>query len=285
MNPILNKQNSPENIRLLKASSVAYKKAKLWEILITDFLIILAIAYPVYYIYSTNEKIKLALFGCSFFLTILIQLFTNSFKGNTSKGALFKEEFDVSIFELPWKTTLRKPDQAEVSKYSLEYKGKEIKNWYSTKLSSNISHNVAVAICQRINTGWDIELRKTYRSWLKGFLIAYSIGLFCFFVLLKVDGLTIFLIGFSILSFYTHLFSLISGHSLVIQKRENISKKLDEIIISKKHITTNELRDIQDEIYLTRQEPAKVPDFFFNLYKKQMNLEFEDYIETVNRIY
>ena len=150
---------------------------------------------------------------------------------------------------------------------------------------TSISHNITVAICQRINTGWDIELRKTYSNWLKGLLIAYSVGLFSFFVILKIDGYTIFLISFSILSFYIHFISLINGHSLVIEKREYISKKLDEIILSKKHIATNELRDIQDEIYLTRQEPAKVPNVFFNLYKKKMNLEFEDYIETVNRIY
>jgi SMODS-associating 4TM effector domain len=284
-NPILNKQNDKNNIRLLKASNVAYKKAKFWEILITNFLIFLSIAYPIYYVYSTNPSIKLALFGCSFFLTIFIQLFNYSFKGNTSKGALFKEEFDVTIFDLPWKTTLKKPDQADVSKYSLEYKGSEIKDWYSTILSPNISHNIAVSICQRTNTGWDIDLRKIYRSWLKGHLILYSIGLFIFFVLTKSDGQTIFLISFSILLFYTHFITLINGHTLVIEKRENISKKLDEFILSGKHFTTIELRDIQDEIYNTRQESAKVPDLFFKLYKKKMNKEFEDYIETVNRIY
>jgi hypothetical protein len=102
---------------------------------------------------------------------------------------------------------------------------------------------------------------------------------------MKVDGLTIFFSAFSILSFYTHFLSLIRGHSSAIEKREFISKHLDEIIRSKQDISIERLRDIQDEIYSTRQESAKVPNFFFELYRKQMNEVAEDYINSVNEIY
>lgn len=208
-NSIVSKQNDPENIKLLRASTVAYSNAKAGEIKITYFLLFLAIAYPFCYLFIKDENIKLGLFGCSFLLTILIQIFTSSFKGNTSKGAIFKEEFDTIIFNLPWKSTLKKPDRREVLHFSQLYKGDEIKDWYSPNLSTNIDSNIAVAVLQHSNTSWDIELRKAYRKWLIYFIVIYSIVLFGFFVVLKTDAMTIFLLLFSLLSF-----SLISFHSL-----------------------------------------------------------------------
>lgn len=285
MNLILNNQNSPEMIKLLKASAAAYTIAKGGEIKITYFLLFLSVAYPLVYIFTNDDNLKQILFGCSFLITVLVQVFTSSFKSNTSKGAIFKEEFDTSLFNLPWKSTIKKPDHRQVAHYSQLYKGIESENWYSPNLSPTIPHNSAVAILQHTNTSWDIELRKKYRRWLSNFLLCYSITLFATFVIKRTDGLTIFLLLFSLLSFYTHFISLIRGHSGVIEKREAISKHLDEIVRIRRSIHTDELRDIQDEIYTTRQEPAKVPNFFFRWNQKQMNMEAEEYIQEVNELY
>jgi len=285
MNEIIKKQNDEDALKLLKASIVAYAKAKYWEIRITYFLIFLAFAYPVYYVFVKDKDIQLILFGCSFLLTVLIQLFYNTFKGNTTKGAILKEIFDVYVLGIPKKTTTKNIDHGEVSKLSLEYKGEEPINWYSINLSEYIPNNFAIAIIQHSNSNWDLELRKSYRDWLKGFLIFYSITLFAFFVIMKVDGRTQFSIGFSILSFYTYFFTLIRGQSAVIEKRDSVSKKLDEIILKKINISPEEIRDIQDEIFVTRQEPAKIPEFFFRRFKKKMIAQSEDYIAAVNKIY
>lgn len=284
-NRIIQNQNDPELIKLLRASTVAYTKAKTWEITISYFFIFLSILYPISYLLIPDESIKLTLFGCSFFLSLIVEIITSSLNNNTSKGAIFKEEFDTSLFNLPWKSTLSKPDHSEVSEFSLQYKGKEIKDWYSCNLLPSIPHNISIAIFQHTNTSWDIGLRKKYSNWLKNILISYSIILISILVILNVDGLTWFFIAFSILSFYTHFLSLIRGHKSTIEKREVISKHLDEIIRIKQSITTEDLRDIQDEIFSTRIETSKVPNFFFKLYKKRMNAIAEDYIESTNRIY
>jgi len=285
MHKILEYQNNPAFIKLLKASSVAYSKSKVWEIRFSYSLIFLAFAYPISYILIKDETIKISLFGFSFFLTLLNIILTNTLKCNTTKGAIFKEEFDTKIFNLPWKSTLKMPDHTEVSILSLQFKGKDIKDWYSCSLLPTIPHNTAVAILQHSNTSWDIELRKSFKNLIIVLLASHSILLFLFFVIMKVDGLTIFFIAFSILSFYSHFISLIRGHSSAIEKREFISKHLDEMIRSKLDISIENLRDIQDEIYSTRQESAKVPNFFFRFYQKRMNAIVEDYIDSVNEIY
>jgi hypothetical protein len=76
MNPILNNQNNDENLKLLKASTVAYTEAKAGENRITYFLVLLAIIYPLSYLLIGNENIKLALFGCSFLLTVIVLIFS-----------------------------------------------------------------------------------------------------------------------------------------------------------------------------------------------------------------
>jgi hypothetical protein len=193
--------------------------------------------------------------------------------------------FDVYVLGIPKKTTSKNIDHGEISKLSLEYKGEEPLNWYSLNISSNIPRNIAIAIIQHSNSNWDLELRKSYRDWLRGFLILYSIALFGFFVLMRVDGRTQFSIGFSILSFYSQFFTLIRGQYSVIEKRESISEKLDQIIRKKKILKMEEIRDIQDEIFITRQEPAKIPEFFFMWHKSKMIAQSEDYIDSINKIY
>jgi len=285
MNEILKKQNDNEHIKLLRASASAYKSAKSGEISVTYSLLFLSIAYPVAYIFIKDETTKLILFGGSFSITVFVLLFSGVFKGNTSKGALFKEEFDTSLFDLPWKSTLKRPDHSEVSHYSNLYKGNAIIDWYSPNLSQAIPNNIAITVLQHSNTSWDIQLRKTYRKWLIYLLVAYSAFLAILIVVKGVHPLTVFLLLFSLLSFYSHFATLIRGHSAAIDKREAISKHLDEIIQNKRYISIDELRDVQDEIYVTRQESAKVPNFFFEWYKEQMNNDSEDYIKSVNAIY
>lgn len=285
MHPILSTQNNQKLIRLLEASTVAYTRAKRWEVIITYFLIFLAVAYPITYIYLKNDHVKYTLFGSSFLLTVIIQVFIDKFKGNTSRGAIYKEEFDVDLFHLPWKSTLKKPNPTEVEKLASVYTGNAIKDWYSPNLSATLPDHIAIAILQHSNTSWDIVLRKMYRQLLIYFLIIYSLLLMIVFIIKHVDPLTIFLTLFSVLSFYTHFISLIRAHTAVIKKRKAICDHLDGILKNKKEIKLSELRDIQDEIYMTRQESTKVPNFFFRWNQKKMNEAAEEYIREVNGIY
>jgi hypothetical protein len=186
---------------------------------------------------------------------------------------------------LPWKSTLKKPDNDETLRLALQYKGREIKDWYSTNLSEKIPHNMAVAVLQHSNTSWDIQLRRKFRNLIIFLLGLYTVLLILFVELMGVDNLTKFYIAFSLLSSYTYFLVLIREHSSAIQKRKFISDHLDEIIQNKRPVSIAHLRDIQDEIYNTRQESAKVPNFYFRWNKKEMEAISEAYIESVNKMY
>jgi hypothetical protein len=285
MSKLTDRQNEPELLKILEASSSAYHNAKIGEIIITYVLIVLALAYPICYVLIPNEKIKLCLFICSFFLSVFVMVFSSFIKGNTSKGALLKEQFDCKLFLLRPKSTVEQIDSAEISKLSLGYKGKPIRDWYSVNVSESMVEETQIAVHQHSNTSWDIALRKKYRFWLITFLIIYTVLLWVFLISQNVPSQTIFLLHFSILSFYSHFTGLIKGHTAAIKKRSAISKTLDKIICEKRFVLQQQLRDIQDEIYLTRLEAAKVPDFFFRWFKKEMDAVNEDYISSINLIY
>lgn len=278
-------QNKPENLRLLEASSVAYSKSKLGENTITYLLLFLSITYPIVYLELKNDSVKIVLFGLSFVIAVLIQLLYSIFKNNTCKGALFKEEFDTFLFNLPWKSTIKRPDRREVLQLALQYNGKEIKDWYSTNFSDKIDNNTVVAILQYSNTWWDIELRKSYHTWLNIILVLHTIFLLLCLFFFSPDFMTIFLLLFSLLAFYIHLINIIRGNSEVIEKRTSIAHHLDTKIQNKEPLSTSELRDIQDEIYYTRQQSIKVPNFLFRKYQSKLNKVIETYIEEVNRNY
>jgi uncharacterized RDD family membrane protein YckC len=283
--PILNTQNDPGLLKLLKASTVAYTRAKRGEIIVTFVLVLISVAYPFAFVYLPTGNAANMLFACSFVLTILMMALSGFFNGNTLRGAVFKELFDIALFGLPWKSTIKKPAIYETMVYADSYKGKEIANWYSTELSVSIPHNTAVAVLQFSNTRWDILLRKLYSRWLFILIVAYTASVAVLVTCRHTDWLTIFLIYFSVLPFYTHFIGLVNGQRVTIGKRQAISIHLDELIRSKRDITIGELRDVQDEIFITRQEPAKVPNFFFHVYRRKLEVVNDQYIAEINRIY
>ncbi len=282
---LLTKQNDEQHTLLLMASSSAYRSAKRGEIFITSFILFLSYAYPITYVLLKDDTTRLILFGCSFILNISILIFSGILKDNTSKGASFKEEFDVSLFGLPRKSTLKIPGTAEIAKYALKYKGKKPADWYSVNLSESLPDSIAIASFQHTNTSWDIKLRKKYRHCLIGYMIVYTIALAALLVIKQVDFLTVFFTMFSVFMFYSHFVTLVRGHSSAISRREEISAYLDSVIFKERRADIHQLRDIQDEIYYTRQESAKVPDFFFKLNRNAMDKEAELFISKVNGAY
>ena len=280
------KQNLPENIELLKASNVAYNNAKLNEFKFSYVFLGLSILYPIAYILLKDyEDFKLGLFAVSLCLTVLYQLFIDWFSGNTIMGALLKEEFDVNVFGLPKKFMLAELEPVDVSRMAEKYKGSEIKDWYSTKISGAISKNTTIAICQRVNCKWDVDLRKEFNKLLFTFVISHFFIMIVLGFLVIQDFITSFLLIFSLSSVYTHFITMIRGNFSVIKKRDKIITKLDSYINHKIDFTTENLRDVQDEILNVRQEPAKVPDFYFKKFNMKFQQYHEKYIERVNKIY
>jgi len=286
MHHILAHQNDTGQINLLKASSVAYKKAKSKEFLFTYALCFLAIGYPAVYIFIKNEDLKHLLFALSLLITIGSWVTADYFKGNTTKGALLKEQFDIALFKIPWRFVLRNPEPDDVVlELAGEYKDVPIKDWYPSNLSDKVPQNTAIAICQRISCAWDIRLRERFNIVLYFILGIYTFAVLILWAFKSVDGRTVFLLYFSTLSFYSHLITMIRGHRGAIKKRKEITSKLDIYIDNKKDFKEQDLRDIQNELYYIRQEPSNIPDYYCRLYNPKIARLFSEYVENINGLY
>lgn len=285
MHPVLERQNDADAILLLKASAVAYKKAKSKEFLFTYGLCFLALAYPAVYIFIKDENLKHSLFAFSLLITIGTWVTADYFKGNTTKGAHLKEQFDIYLFRLPWRFILKKPEQDDIVDLASQYKDLPIRDWYPPNISEKIPANTAIAICQRISSSWDIRLREYFNIVLYFVLGAYTFSVLLLWAFNSVDSRTVFLLYFSTLSFYTHFITMIRGHKGAIKKRKDITAKLDNNIEKKTAFTDSDLRDVQNELYYIRQEPSKVPDYFCKRFNPKIGQLFKDYVERINKIY
>ena len=288
MHELLINQNNLKMAALLEASSMEYRSAKTFELWVSRVLIFLSIAYPIVYLVAKDPIFKNTLFAFSFILTVLVLIFSDKIKGNTTRGALYKEEFDTLLFGLRWKNTLEHPiehDAFELSYFYYKKQGMHISDWYSTNISPNLPNYVVIALAQYSNSTWDKALRQKYLDMIYIGIGLYTLTLLIILFVTRQQTLTIFLVFFSLLSFYSHFITIIRGHISVINKRNILAHKLDKRIRSKHYISSEELRDFQDEIYLTRKETAKVPDRFFKSNKKEMNDIIEEYITEINKLY
>ena len=278
-------QNQTENIELLKASNVAYTNAKSNEFKFSYVFIALGVLYPIAYILLKSEDVKHGLFAVSLCMTVFYQLFVNWFKGNTTLGALLKEEFDINVFGLPRKFLNSDLEPIDIGRLAKQYEGGEIKDWYSPNIKGKIPKNTIIAICQRINCKWDIDLRREFNKLMILIVITHFIVMLILGFLVIREFLTTFLLMFSLASCYTHFITMVRGNFSAISKRGKIIVKLDSYINHKKDFLTENLRDVQDEILSARQEPAKVPDFYFKKFNHQFQLDHEKYIELINKLY
>lgn len=286
MHPELSHQNNPDLVKYLKASTVAYNNAKSKEFLFSWVLFFLTIAYLLLYLFfKTNDYAKFILSIVSLFITIISWIIAGYFKGNTSKGALYKEKFDTLLYKLPWKFMLTPPDNVEVVKLANSYKGKVISDWYPNDISASIPKHTAIAICQRVSSGWDIELRTRYRAILIGICVVHPFCIFLLWSYFSTDGKLLFSIYFACMSFYTHLITLIRGNTGTINKRQKIVNKLDSYINDKKEFAIDNLRDVQDEIYSAREEPSKVPNSISRRFNANLKALFIDYVADINKTY
>jgi hypothetical protein len=99
-------------------------------------------------------------------------------------AARIQEAFDCSVLDLPWNELKvgGRPEDEDVHAASLNHRGgsedEGLKNWYPVAVGE-LPLPLGRIICQRANLRWDAALRRRYRSWLAGILIACCVIISC----------------------------------------------------------------------------------------------------------
>lgn len=281
MTNIAQAQNTPEHLRLLVAQAELYSEAKRIRIARLFISVVLAVAAPPITLLVPHSDVVLAGVG---FLWMLATYFP--FRGlqqeKVTRAAKIQEQFDTELFGLPWNTMLAgqhvKPEVIFEAERVSHEDPQRFHNWYSDP--GTLPYPLAVLLCQRANAVWDWRLRRHYATrvaWLIGAVLVADVLI----GLLVRQSLDAFLFGLLIPT----VPALQQGIETVLAHRESAAEKeelaeritdLWEVSLRDPDVVTREqLRQIQDRIYILRKEGPLVPDRWYKWLQKHYQADMD----------
>ena len=284
MNNIAVKQNEDEMLSLLKLQRFQYNNISKISTLNLILSVVLPIILSIIGLFDLQENVVLYinLIGA---VCIFICLFLDTrIKELKNKAAQVQYIFDINLFEWEQNSLISNLLITELISIAQKNKIKSLtglENWYS--VDKNLSVNDAIFSCQQQNIRWDKKLRKKYMNLIN---IGCSV-----FVLLIVSFAILSDISFNVLWSYIFLIMPIFTYCIVftITTKSNL-KDQDELINTfnqyknKKTISNKDLISLEEKIFYYRKDLVKIPNWFFNLYRKEMQEEANNYAKVESEL-
>lgn len=284
MNNINTKQNSEELLNLLKLQRYKYNKVSKISTLNFILSVITPIVISLIGLFNIPNNVVSYINYIGAVCVIICLWLSTRIKTIKEKAATVQYLFDVKLFGFKTNSFIcnNTTEILALSKDKRIQKLKGLENWYSIK--DNLDMNTAIFSCQQQNIRWDSKLRKIY--------------LFCIVTICFISIFTIVSIGIlknlQLNTLWTYVFLLIPiisyCVSLFFSTIDNIrqQKELNNICSTyktKKDITTKELISFEEKIFYYRKDLIKIPNWFFNIFKRSMQKEADEYSEVESEIY
>ena len=297
MNTLLQDQNNPSFIRLLKAQWIAYNNAKKYQIIdVISFLIALSPTVLFFIDFSdSNEDISkltkvtsiLAIAGV---VWSLISIFSQSFiDKQTQIGATIQDQFDTQLFKLETNSILigNWIETSQIVQLSKKYSKEDLKNWYSINIPDDIDNYASVLLAYKCNTIYSKSQRRKYVNFLKIILVIYYGGLISVSLYNDIKVFDLFLLLAPSISALVYIAQTIYSQNGIILTYEKINILVEEKYRSFKATqvipTGTELRQIQDLFYTQRLISNKVPTWFYKIFKEKTEEVVNESIEIMTK--
>lgn len=274
MSRITERQNSEENIRLLVAQAELYSTAKRIRLVRLGVSGLLAIAAPILALFVPHSAEPMA--GIGFFWGVLTYFpFRAAQFTKTRQAATVQEQFDTTLFDLPWAKFLvgdRVPPEIihEAERKSTEDPAR-FRNWYSDP--GALPYPLDVLLCQRANMVWDWRLRRHYAgyvAWLIASIILIDVAI-AFWLHQSVAD---FLLGLFIPTApaLQQLGESVMAHRESAGEKEELARHIavlwDGGLREPGTVTKELCRQIQDRIFALRNNSPLVPDRWYTWLKR-----------------
>lgn len=267
MNNIVKEENKQENIELLQAQAAVYvdiQKTSIKYFCINVLIPILLVGAKILCpnIGWLNTITWIVSLVCSFASVIVL----SAIRKKKTLAASIQQLFDSRVLGLKLNNNLILPPKESIEKYKVIKTRKEgdFANWYNPRIA-NYTSSKGRLLAMSENLNFDHGLRFYY--------LVFSISLSLFSVLIGLYLLVhydfSFLIPFSAL--YIWLFRMIYCLSSNINENKNIKEKFQKILnmsISGKNPSITDFKFLQEMIFNFRKSAFKVPDWFFHLMRK-----------------
>jgi len=277
---IKDRQNEAESILFIRAQRKAYSIAKnyyLFRMALSILWPILAIIIFINFEKNTSNLI-LIISSIIVVLTFSIEYFEKYY---TRLGAVIQEQFDTMIFDIKWNEPIcgEKIKKEVILQLAQKEKTKEdlLKDWYSGIEDDENSKFILKA--QRMNVSWTSQQKKIFSKillllFLLSLISITTLGIMQnlllseYFILLFFPSLSLFLyLAKGVIDFYQQFRDLDRLNTYICNLQ------------NKKHVTIEELRKVQDSIFIYGRVPNNIiPD---KLYWK-LRESFEKVFKQIN---
>mgnify|MGYP000434069526 FL=1 len=272
-NNIVELQNRPENIKMLKAMRHLYSKVgkltKYYFIFCVLFPIVISFAKP--FISSEDYQVLFHFMIAYNLLSLMAGLWLEcKIKKERVLAAKIQQQFDCNVFELQWNryTFGAQPSLEDINSNAKSSNDEDFLNWYDRDVDI-VDRMLAVIICQRINLTYDVALRKKFLCSLT------IISIIILIIILGIafyedEGLrtTIVFVAVPLIPVIRWFFSTRKANSDNIEKCERIKKIIDDYLEEYRNngivFSDIDLCEIQNCIYEHRKTAFKIPDFIYN---------------------
>jgi hypothetical protein len=270
-------QNSPDSVTLMRAITVAHRRAQRAQ---TSSLIVsgalaalsvLAAAVP-------SLATAIALLGAAWAVAYSVLVVPWSYRG-LRQAATLQEMFDVDLFELPWNHVTAGPrlSAEKVSQLSRGFRGdeSELRDYY---LVPDLPYPKDMLFCLEQNLAWGPRVRQRY-----AYTMAYVVGAWCVagVVVGFVRHLTVadlimiwFVPSLGLLLLCLDIYRTQTGATRerevalgVLRARQEESHTEEEWV--------GFARQLQDVIFQSRQRYPRVPHWFFRRFHDSDRTDFQ----------
>lgn len=272
-NNIVELQNKPENIKMLKAMHHLYSKVGV----VTNYYFIFCVLVPIVisfakpFISSDDYQVLFHSMIAYNLLSLIVGLWLEcKIKKERVLAAKIQQQFDCNVFELQWNkyTFGTQPSLEDINSNAKSSNDEDFLNWYDRDVDI-VDRMLAVIICQRINLTYDVALRKKFLCSLT------IISIIILIIILGIafyedEGLrtTIVFVAVPLIPVIRWFFSTRKANSDNIEKCERIKKIIDDYLEEYRNngivFSDIDLCEIQNCIYEHRKTAFKIPDFIYN---------------------
>lgn len=275
--PIKERQNTPDNIICLRGQRQAYKQAKNFY-MCRMFLSIVwpIIAVILYFIFENKfSNAVIVVSSLILFVTFIIEYYEKTY---SKIGANIQESFDTNVFNLKWNSHLvgEKVSKEDIVLLANKEKTAEskLKDWYTGIDTENEEEYTLKA--QRMNTAWSIKQKEKFSRFLlfSGILIFISLVIIGCYHGFKLYDFLIMLF-FPTISLFIYLFKGWFDFLQQVNELKRITKCIDDLLNKTTKVTKQELRSIQDSIYIHGRVPNNIiPDVLYNRMRSKLERLF-----------
>jgi hypothetical protein len=256
-------QNTARARRLVAAQARLYSDAKAvhgWRL---SFLVVAAVVTCVCALALPDARSYIgAVSGVA--LLMIAVLVGELEKRRRLQAAAIQEEFDTTVFQLPWNRLLaERPSNIVIARAAARYKGGREGDWYPD--TEDTERPLDVLICQSSNLGWGSAMHRLWAAILGAALALLVLGVALVAWVLRLAAVDwLFALVVPVVAVVKEAVELMKANLENARAKESLERKIVELwqaALLGLDVPVEACRGVQDRILHLRQTNSHVPDW------------------------